>query len=195
MTLCSKLKNEGWLTEEPIRKYPLTSSNLSVVLKIYAIEHFLPYTVKLEKGVATTYYLTDDGLEHVYDFFRNRTLSYIRSTFSWLFMNADEYTLENIEDYSVLDNFRGIEGIHPKAGTKQKALIVRTVKRCKREYHFDSIREARDALRIYLSHYPIEEFKLYRIRTQKGCTFKEEIPLIVERNVSISVDNLLGGKK
>ena len=194
-TLCSKLKNEGLLTEEPIRKFPLTLSNLNVVLKIYAIEHFLPFTVKLEQGVATTYYLTDEGLEYVYDFFRNRSLSYIRSLFSWLFVYADEQTLEHIEDYSVLSTFRGTEGIHPKAGSKQKALIIRTVKRCKREYHFDSIREAREALRIYLAHYPIEEFKLYRIRIREGYTCKEEIPLIVERNVNYNISGLLGGKK
>ena len=48
-------------------------------------------------------------------------------------------------------------------------------------YPFDSIKEARDALRIWLTQYPIEEFKLYRIREQKGTTFKEEIPLIIER--------------
>lgn len=34
---------------------------------------------------------------------------------------------------------------------------------------------------IWLTVYPIEEFTLYRIRTQKGVTFKEKITLIPTR--------------
>lgn len=194
--LCKPLVEEGLLTEEPIRKYPLTLSNLHVVLKIYAIEHFKPYSYKLDKGIATTYYLTDKGLTWFYNWFKGRDLSYCRSLFSHLLIYANEHTLDHMETFTVLSNFRGTEGIHAVAGTKQKAKIIRTVKRCKREYDFDSIKEARDTLRIWLTQYPIEEFKLYRVRTQKGITFKEEIPLVVERsNKNNNTSGLLGGKK
>lgn len=152
------------------------------MLKVYATETFQPYEYKLEKGVPTTYYLTDKGLDMFYDFFRTHTFTYCRSLFSQLLINAEEGF--DPVSYPYFSNFRGTDGISPEAGTKQKALIIRTVGRCKRQYPFDSIKEARDTLRIWLTRYPIEEFKLYRIRTQKGCTFKEEIPLIVERKAT-----------
>lgn len=175
------LKCKGILTEEPIRKFPLTYSNLQVILKIYAIECHKPFTCKLEKGVSTTYYLTDEGLEWFYDFFRTHSFNYCRSLFSQLLIKAEEGF--DPSTYSCFSNFRGTDGIHTEAGTKQKALIIRTVGRCQRKYPFDSIKEARATLRIWLTQYPIEEFKLYRVRTQKGTTFKEEIPLIIERKV------------
>lgn len=176
---CKPLIDEGILTEEKIRKFPLTLSNLHIVLKMYSIETFQPYTYKLEPGVASTYYLTDKGLEWFYGFFHRHSFEYCKSLFPLMLVQADKDTV--MEEYKRFNNFKGIEGIRAVAGSKQKAMIIRTVKRCKREYHFDSIKEARDTLRIWLTMYPIEEFKLYRVRTQKGCTFKEEIPLIVER--------------
>lgn len=182
MTLLQQCNDEGILTEEPIRKFPLTLSNLHVVLKMYAINTFQPYTYTLEKGIATTYYLTDKGLEMFYDFFKTHTFTYCRSLFSHILMHVEEgFIPETCKDFS---NFRGVDGIRRVAGTKQKALIIRTVGRCKRQYPFDSIKEARDTLRIWLTRYPIEEFKLYRIREQKGYTFKEELPLIVEHKAT-----------
>ena len=179
MTLSQQCKDEGILTEEKIRKYPLTLSNLHVVLKMYAVNNHLPYTYKLEKGIATTYYLTDKGLEMFYDFFNDHTFKYCRTLFSQILIHAEEgFDPVTFPHFS---NFRGTDGIHGVAGSKQKALVIRTVKRCQRKFPFDNIKEARDALRIWLTQYPIEEFKLYRIREQKGTTFKEEIPLIVER--------------
>lgn len=179
MMLLQQCKDEGILTEDKIRKFPLTLSNLHVVLKIYAIQNYMPYTYKLEKGVNTTYYLTDKGLEWFYEFFRKHSFSHCRSLFSQLLINASEGFEPST--YPYFSNFRGTDGIHNVAGTKQKALIIRTVKRCERKYYFDSIKEARDTLRIWLTQYPIEEFKLYRVREQKGTTFKEEIPLVIER--------------
>lgn len=183
MTLLHKCKQEGLLTEDKIRKYPLSLSNLHVVLKIYAIENFLPYTYKLEKGKTTTYYLTDEGLEWFYDFFRTHSFSYCRSLFSQLLIHAKEGF--DPETYPYFSNFRGTDGIHTVAGTKQQAMITRKVGRCERKYNFDTIKDARDTLRIWLTMYPIEEFKLYRIRTQKGCTFREEIPLIIDRPIRV----------
>lgn len=191
MTLSLQCKEDGILTEEPIRKFPLTLSNLHVVLKMYAVENHMPYTYKLEKGVATTFYLTDKGLEWFYDFFRNHTFTYCRSLFSQLLVNAKEGF--DPSTYSYFSNFRGTDGIHTVAGSKQKAMIIRTVKRCERKYYFDSIKEARDTLRIWLTQYPIEEFKLYRVREQKGTTFKEEIPLIIERKPRLDPFNRRGG--
>lgn len=182
MTLLHKCKQEGILTEYKIRKFPLTLSNLHVVLKIYAIENFLPYTYKLEKGKTTTYYLTDEGLVWFYDFFKTHSFKYCRSLFSQLLIHAEEGF--DPTTYVFFSNFRGTDGIHNVAGSKQKAMITRTVKRCVRKYEFESIKEARDTLRIWLTMYPIEEFKLYRLRTQKGTTFKEEIPLIINRPVN-----------
>lgn len=179
MTLSQQCKDEGILTEELIRKFPLTLSNLHVVLKMYAVENHIPYTYKLEKGIPTTYYLTDKGLEYFYNFFKTHTFKYCRSLFSQLLIHAQEGF--DPESYPYFSNFRGTDGIHNVAGTKQKAMIIRTVKRCQRKFYFDSIKDARDTLRIWLTQYPIEEFKLYRIREQKGTTFKEEIPLIIER--------------
>ena len=181
MKLLQQCKDEGLLTEEKIRKYPLTLSNLHVFLKVYAVENALPYTYKLEKGVTTTYYLTDKGLELFYTFFQTHSFKYCRSLFSQLLINATE----NFDPvtYPYFSNFRGTDGIHTEAGTKQKALVIRTVNRCQRKYYFDSIKEARQSLTLWLTMYPIEEFKLYRLRTQKGTTFKEEIPLIINRPI------------
>lgn len=180
--LLQQCSEEGILTEDPIRKYPLTLSNLHVVLKIYAINTFQPYTYTLEKGIPTTYYLTDKGLEMFYEFFRTHTFTFSRSLFSHILMHAKEdFDPVTFKDFS---NFRGTDGLRTVAGSKQKALVIRTVARCKRQFPFDSIKDARDALRIWLTQYPIEEFKLYRIREQKGYTFKEEIPLIVERKAT-----------
>ena len=177
---CKPLLDERLLTTDPIRKYPLSLSNLHVVLKVYAIESYQPYSYKLEPGVVTPYYLTDKGLEWFYTFFHCHTLEYCRSLFSHLLAHAKN--LDDVEHYPYFSNFRGTDGIKAVAGTKQKALIIRTVNRCQRKYEFDSIKEARDALRIWLTAYPIEQFKLYRVRvTEKKGTFKEEIPLIVDR--------------
>lgn len=179
---CSPLITQGILTTEKIRKYPLLLSNLHVVLKMHAIECYQPYEYKLEKGIETPYYLTDKGLEWFYNFFRNHSFQYLRSLFSQLLIYATPETLEHIEDYPYLSNFRGTDGYHTPAGSKQKAMIIRKVKRCERVYNFDSLKEARDTLRIWLTQYPIEEFTLYRVRTVEGKgTFKEKVPLIVER--------------
>ena len=179
MTLLQRCKDDGLLTEDSIRKFPLTYSNLQVVLKIYAVKQHEPFTYTLEKGKASTYYLTDEGLEWFYEFFKAHSFTYCRSLFSHLLIHAEEGF--DPASYSYFSNFRGTDGIHAVAGTKQKALLIHKVKRCERKYSFDTIKEAREALRIYLTRYPIEDFKLYRVREQKGYTFKEEIPLIIER--------------
>lgn len=134
----------------------------------------------------TEYYLTDEGLEMFYTFFKTHSFQYCRSLFSNLLVRATEKTLLHPEDYAYFNNFRGTSGRNTELGTKQKAMITRKVKRSTRVYHFDSIKEARQTLNIWLTLYPIEEFTLYRVRTQKGTTFKEKIPLIVDNTKSAS---------
>ena len=178
------LIEEGILTKEKIRKYPLKLTNLQVVLKIYAVETYQPFTFNIRdmKGVATDYYLTDKGLQWVYDFFKDKTLDYVRSLFSQLFVRATQDTLQHIDTYPYFNNFRGTIGVYGQRGTKQRAIVIRKVGRAERRYEFDTIVEAREQLRIWLTVYPIEEFTLYRLRvTEKKGTFKEKIPLIPKR--------------
>ena len=74
---------------------------------------------------------------------------------------------------------------------------MRKVGRTLREYKFDSIREARREF-LYLSRfYPVEQFKLYRIRknTKKGKVsyYRDEIPLILKetkRGVPVNLPHL-----
>lgn len=175
------------LTKEKIRKYPLKETNLRVVLKIYAIKTYQPYEYCIRKlkglnNVASEYYLTDEGLQWVYDFFKDKELTYVRSIFSNLFVRATQDTLKHIDTYPYFNNFRGTMGATTPPGSKQKALVIHTVNRTERKYNFDSIIEARDFLRIMFTKYPMEDFKLYRIRvTEKKGTFKEQIKLLPER--------------
>lgn len=152
------------------------------MLKIYAINNYIPfdYNIVGMSGKFTDYYLTEQGLTMFYDFFKSHSFAYCRSMFSNLFVRATAETLQHPEDYAYFNNFRGVSGKKVERGTKQRAMIIRKVNRCERKYEFDSIKEARQTLTIWLTMYPIEEFTLYRIRTQKGTTFKEKIPLIVE---------------
>ena len=172
---------EGVLTKDPIRKYPLSLANLQVILKIYAVNNRQPFTYSISKtkGQFTEYYLTDEGLEYFYEFFNSHSLAYCRSTFSNFFTQYKEDVMPDPRTYHMFNNFRGVSGKKQEAGTKQRALIVRKVKRCERKYEFDSIKQARQQLNLWLTLYPIEEFTLYRVREQKGYTVREKIPLIV----------------
>jgi len=143
------------------------------------------YNIKGMAGKFTEYYLTEKGLNIFYEFFKTHSFNYCRSLFSNLLVRATPDHLKNPSTYPYFNNFRGTSGKKRDPGTKQRALIIRKVKRCERRYEFDSIKEARQHLTIWLTMYPIEEFTLYRIRTQKGTTFKEKIPLIVEQTGGI----------
>ena len=132
------------------------------------------------KEKLTSYYLTDLGLQWFLHFFEVHSFTYCRSQFSFLLRSVKEE--EFTTDHVVFNNFKGLSGKKTIPGTKQRALIIRKVKRCERRYEFDSIKEAREQLQLWLSYFPIEEFTLYRLRTQNGHTFKEKIPLLVDRN-------------
>ena len=176
------LEELNLITKEKIRKYPLKMTNLRVLLKVYAVETYQPYKFYIYglQGIASEYYMTDKGIEWFYKFFKGKTLQYARSLFSNLFTHATQDDIDHPELYKGFSNFRGVKGTCVKAGSKQPALIIRTVGKAERKYEFDSIADAREQLNVWLTLYPIEEFKLYRIRTKNGYKFKEQIKLVLE---------------
>ena len=177
----------GFLTYEVIRKYPLRPANLAAVLKAYAIDENLPYQLDSSACNELEYYsvyLTDAGLLWLFGVFQAHTLPYLRSMFQFVFTKATEKDLQSIENFEGMRNFKGENGVRPKAGTKQAAILVRRFsKHGKQTFHFSTIREARDELFVLLRFYPLEQFTLYRVRAQQRGgridRFKEEIPLLI----------------
>lgn len=187
----------GILTETPHRKYPLRAANLSAVLKAYAIEARMPYTLNvrnLQELSDYKLYLTDEGLEWLYDVFKQHSLPFLRSAFQFVFSSATEDDVQNPEQYAGFNNFRGTIGERPKAGTKQKAVLVRKVGKALREYKFDSIREARAEFFNLSRFFPVDQFKLYRIRKETRnktpSYYREELPLIFKESKRGMVGNL-----
>lgn len=188
----TKCKSIGILTEDAIRKYPLRSANLALVLKAYAVDTNKPYTIDVTQFDLLndyTLYLTEGGLEWLYDFFARHSLAYLKSAFQFLFLNATEADVLNPEGYAAFNNFRGTVGLKPKAGTKQRALLVRAYGKngiLKEKREFDTIVEARDEFFNLSRFFPADSFTLYRLRTQikngKTTSFKEKIPLYLEPN-------------
>jgi hypothetical protein len=181
----------GILTKEPIRKYPLRASNLAMLLKAYAISTNKPYTIDNQRyHLLQDYkvYVTDEGLLWLYDLFSGHSLNFLKRTFQYLFINV-----KNIEEVSYchlmpsLANFRGEVGEQPKAGSKQAAILVRSFgknNKVKKEFHYPELRLARQAVLELTRFYPVDEFKLYRIRklTKKGKVtyYREEVPILLE---------------
>lgn len=194
-----KCKKVGILTEEDIRKYPLRSANLACVLKAYAISARLPFTIDNHNySILDEHklYLTDGGLEWLLEFFKQYDLSFLRYTFQFLFAMAKPSDIAN-QDYQGYQNFKGVKGEKPKAGTKQRAFIERCYgknNKIKKTYEFDNIREARLAVLDMTRFYPADQFKLYRIRLgrRNGKDFysKSEIPLFIEKSKRGAVINL-----
>lgn len=187
--LINKCKELGILTETSLRKYPLRAANLAVVLKAYAITALQPYKIdnqNLDVLAGYKLYLSEAGYEWLLDVFSQYSLAYLRSAFQFVFSNASEEDLKSPEKYSGYNNFRGTVGDKPKAGTKQKAVLVRRVGRVDRRTEFDSILKAREEFFNLSRYLPASQFKLYRVRrqTKKGKVYfyEEEIPLILERN-------------
>lgn len=129
------------------------------------------------KGEITDCYMTDKGLDWFYTFLRSKSLPFLRRTFPSVFNHYVDGT--PFEEYIGLNNFRGVRGVNKRAGTVQRAMVTRRVKRCIRTYHFANIAQAREQLRIWLRYYPEDEFTLYRVRTLHNVDVKEEIPLVV----------------
>lgn len=178
----------GILTTEKMRKYPLRKANLAMILKAYAIIAKLPYEInhkRFKELPDDELYLTDRGWTWLLEVFNRHSLDYLKSTFHVIFMNATEEDVIN-EDYEMYSNFRGLTGVKQKAGTKQKAVLIRNVGRSKHEFPFETLREARAELLRLSRFYPLDEFELYRIRkntkNNKVYHYRSKVPLVLESN-------------
>ena len=166
-----------------MRKYPLREYNLRVICKCYAMFFNIPYLFDANDvgGQFTDCYMTDYGLNWFYNFLRSKTIPFLKSVLPHLFSRIPADTTHlDYETCSVFNNFRGTVGVKRRAGTLQRAMVERRVKRCTRKYEFDSIAEARKQLMLWLRYYPADEFTLYRVREQRGYTVREQIPLVVD---------------
>jgi hypothetical protein len=118
----------------------------------------------------------------------------LRSTFPHVFANLKD--IKELETYFGLNNFKGLVGENYKAGTKNKAILVRTFGVNKIEYEFDTLVEARKEVLSLSRYYPLEQFTLYYLfKNKKGVYYKQKAPLILESNrrgVSINLPHLKG---
>lgn len=197
-----KCKSLGILTEEPIRKYPLRSANLAMVLKAYSVEAYLPYDIDARNYdiLDDKLYLTDAGLKWLYSVFEKHSLAYLKRVFQFVFSKATPASLNQLDAYEGMSNFKGITGDKPKAGSKQKAILIRAHGKngaIKDVYNFNTLHEARQEVLMLTRFYPLEEFTLYRIRkqTKKGKVYhyKEEVPLVLppsKRGLSVNLPHL-----
>lgn len=195
--MLSKCLDKGILTTEKNRRYSLLASSLGVVLKAYATENLLPYELNFSalEEPKQSYYLTYDGLQWLYAHFRNHSVEYLQKVYTPFFIT----TTKVIEQSHLLNNFRGETGKKPRAGSKQPAILVYRNKRVKKEYHFETIHEARDYVVQITRQLPLDQFTLYRIRKlmKKGKVthYREEIPLIVDkgrRGQAVNLPHLKG---
>lgn len=179
----------GILTKTSSRKYPLRSANLGMVLKAYALECNLPLTVNSTNfNVVDEHklYLTDGGLEWLYSVFKKKDLEFLRRVFLFVFVHASEKDLLDLDNYKGMANFKGDVGVKPVAGTKVKAVLVRSYGKggkIKKEYHFENIKEARAGLLDLTRFYPVDEFQLYKMKTdKKGYTYKDKITTVLKES-------------
>ena len=155
-----------------------------MVLKAYAVETNVPYSVTNNYAVLSDYklYLTDGGLEWLIHGFKKHSFTFLRSTYQFVFSNAKEEDVGDLE-YLGYNNFRGVTGDKPKAGTKQKSILLHSHCGKVTEYKFDTLHEGRAEVLQLTRFYPIEEFVLYRIRklTKKGKAtyYREKVRLIL----------------
>lgn len=170
-----------------------------MVLKAYALESRLPYSIdnKNYDILDEKLYLTDEGIEWLYSIFRKHSFGYLRRVFQFVFSKATPASLKQLETYEGLNNFRGTTGERPKAGSKQKAILIRRHGRVEQVFNFDTIHEARQEVLMLTRFYSPDELTLYRVRTQnkKGreYQFKEKIPLLLgesKRGLAINLPHL-----
>jgi hypothetical protein len=186
----------GILTPEQIKKYPLRSGNVAVVLKAYALHSKLPFT--LDNNDISIYndyklYLTKDGYDWLINEFKKYTLVFLRSTFQHLFVNL-KY-LNDLEKHNGLNNLKGITGVNYKQGTLNGALLVQKQGVRMQELYFTTLAKARQEVINLTRFYPIENFILYRMSKSKGVYYKQKVPLILESNrrgMAINLPHLKG---
>jgi len=201
--LIEKCKSTGILTEASIRKYPLRSGNIAVVLKAYALKTRMPFiieTLNLTQLDVYKLYLTPEGLDWLINEFKVYTLAFLKTGFQFVFSNASVKDLENIDHYSGLNNFKGISGINFKMGTRNPALLVRRYGKNNKmilETQYDTLVDARKDVLHLTRFYPAEEFTLYRLAKSKskGIYLKHKVPLFLKENrrgVSVNLPHLKG---
>ncbi len=201
--LIEKCKSTGILTEASIRKYPLRSGNIAVVLKAYALKLRMPFiieTINLKELDVYKLYLTPEGLDWLINEFKGYTLAFLRTGFQYVFSNATVKDLEHIENYQGLNNFKGIIGTNYKVGTMHPAVLVRKYGKngsMELETKYDTLAEARLDVLHLTRFYPADQFTLYRLslNKQNGVYYKKKVPLFLEENrrgVSINLPHLKG---
>jgi hypothetical protein len=201
--LIEKCKSTGILTEASIRKYPLRSGNIAVVLKAYALKLRMPFTidtVKLNELDVYRLYLTPEGLEWLINEFKGYTLAFLRTGFQFVFSNASVKDLESIEQYQGLNNFKGISGINFKMGERNPALLVRQYGKNNKliiETRYDTLVDARKDVLHLTRFYPAEQFTLYRLAKSKskGIYLRHKVPLFLEENrrgLTVNLPHLKG---
>jgi len=191
---CSRI---GLLTSKKVRKYFLRPSSLAVVLKTYALHTKTPFEINLfNLDLYNDYklYLTDEGLTWLLNEFKSYTLLFLKSIFNYIFFDLKD--IKDIDTHDGLNNFKGIIGINYKAGTLNKAILIRKVNASLTEYKFDNLIEARKEVLSLSRFYPIEQFTLYRTgETAKGVYYKQKVPLILgsnRRGMAINLPHLKG---
>jgi hypothetical protein len=195
--------NTGILTKQILRKYPLSSANIAVVVKAYALKLRMPFiidTLNFEELTEYRLYLTDAGLEWLIQEFKQYTLVFLRTAFQFVFSNATQKDIDNLEQYKGLNNFKGLIGTNYKVGTTHPALLVRTYgknNKLKIETRYDTLVEARKEVLYLTRFYPAEQFTLYRLAKSKSkdVYLKYEVPLFLKENrrgVPINLPHLKG---
>jgi len=188
----------GILTTASIRKYPLRSGNIAVVLKAYALNAKLPFEIdnnNLDVYESYRLFLTEKGLAWLINEFKKYTPAFLRTGFNYAFSIASQADIDNIDNYVGLNNFKGLIGINYKQGTQNKALLVRQYgknNKLRVETMFDTLVDARKEVLHLTRYYPAEQFTLYRLSKEKknGVYYKKKVPLFLTENRRGSTMNL-----
>jgi hypothetical protein len=188
--------NAGILTEEKIKSYKLKPGSLAVILKVYALYNKIPFVFNAQTFAEYKNYnlfLTDEGYVWLINEFKKYTLSFLRSTFSHIFLRLND--LNKLESYNGLNNFKGISGTNYKAGTKSSAVLLRKQGARVHELFFTTLAEARKEVINLTRFYPVEDFNLYLVTNSKGVYYRQKVPLILESNrrgVPVNLPHLKG---
>lgn len=202
MELTNKLLEANILTEDKIRKFPLRESSLRMTLKLYAVMNHIPYKLDIkglarknhltDNGDISKYYLTDYGLEWLYQSFESLPQDYVRKVFGKQFTNIPKSEVIDYRTTYTLNNFRGVTGITAHNGTAQPAFLIITLPTRTLRFDYDNIALARQGVLHLSTQYPLESMTLYRwkrcVSRGKEYRVKEKIPLIVKA----STDHLRG---
>jgi hypothetical protein len=173
----------GLLTKEKIRKFPLRSASIAVILKTYALYNKLPFTINTKKlNIFDDYklYLTFEGYLWVINEFKKYSLTFLKNTFQFVFSNLED--IKDLENCVGLNNLKGVSGVNYKVGTINSAVLIRQKGLIKKEYVYKTLAEARKDVLNLTRFYPAEQFTLYRTGKTKGVYYKQKVPLILESN-------------